>query len=104
LKAQLSAATVTIVTGSRLLKKLHQYQVFAPESGLLHWLHMAIGNVKDFVGGTYHGLAEKHLQMYLDEYCYRFNRRFFRGELFSRLLCAVVSSAKLGFVELNSIA
>lgn len=82
-------------------KWLHQYQVFDPDSSLLHWLHMAIGNVKDFVGGTYHGLAEKHLQSYLDEYSYRFNRRFFRGELFSRLLCAVASSTELGFAELT---
>jgi hypothetical protein len=44
-------------------------------------------------------LAEKWLQMYLYEYCYRFNRRFFRGELFSRLLCAVASSTELEFAE-----
>lgn len=82
-------------------KWLHQYRVFNPKSGMLRWLHMAIGNAKDFVGGTYHGLAEKHIQSYLDEYCYRFNRRSFRGELFGRLLCAVTSAPVFGFSELS---
>lgn len=82
-------------------KWLHQYRVFEPESGMLHWLHTAIGNAKEFVGGTYHGLSKKHMQNYLDEYCYRFNRRFFPGELFGRLLCAVVSTPELSFSELS---
>ncbi|MCI2055505.1 MAG: IS1595 family transposase, partial [Oscillibacter sp.] len=29
------------------------------------------------------------LQSYLDEFCYRLNRRFHRDQLFTRLLCAV---------------
>lgn len=46
----------------------HQYQVFNAESDLLHWLHIVIGNAKAFVNGTFHGLGEKHLQKYLDEF------------------------------------
>ena len=80
---------------------LHQYRVFKPESGMLHWLHTAIGNAKEFVRGTYHGLSKRHMQNYLDEYCYRFNRRFFRDELFGRLLCAVASAPELSFAELS---
>jgi hypothetical protein len=33
------------------------------------------------------------LQTYLDEFCYRFNRRFFAKELFGRLLNACLVSA-----------
>jgi len=61
-----------------------------PETGL-KWLHIIVSNAKSYVLGTYHGLDKMHLQRYLDEFCYRFNRRFFEFELFDRLLeaCAV---------------
>jgi transposase-like protein len=59
----------------------------------LKWLHTIISNAKAFVDGTYHGLGQKHLQAYLDEFCYRFNRRFFPNELFGRLLNACVSAS-----------
>jgi len=80
---------------------LHEYQVFDSESDMLRWLHTIIGNAKAFVTGTYHGLDEKHLQKYLDEFCYRFNRRHFRGEIFSRLLFAMASSPPLRSAELT---
>ena len=41
----------------------------------LPWVHVAIGNLKAFLLGTYHGVSPKHLQEYLNEFCYRFNRR-----------------------------
>jgi hypothetical protein len=50
-------------------------------------------NAKAFVGATYHGLDSKHLQAYLDEFCYRFNRRKFKGEWF-RILGAICASTK----------
>lgn len=40
----------------------------------LHWLCKAISNLKAFLEGTYHGRCTK-LQAYLDEFCFRFNRR-----------------------------
>ena len=33
---------------------------------------------------------EKACEMYLDEFCYRFNRRKFAGDIFDRLLVAIV--------------
>jgi hypothetical protein len=42
----------------------------------LPWVHILIGNVKSFIRGTYHGVSHKHLQPYLKEFRYRFNRRF----------------------------
>jgi len=36
--------------------------------------------------GTFHGVSGKYLQEYLDEFCYRFNRRFFEKEIPNRLL------------------
>ncbi len=54
--------------------------------GWLPWVHIAIGNLKTFLLGTFHGVSGKYLQEYLDEFCYRFNRRFFEKEIPNRLL------------------
>ena len=54
----------------------------------LKWLHIVISNLKSFINGTYHDVAKIHLQTFLDEFCYRFNRRFWSGQLFARTLFA----------------
>jgi transposase-like protein len=67
----------------------HEAQDFAPNSEHPRWLHRITGNAKAFINGTYHGTSTKHLQMYLSEFCYRFNRRSFGGAIFDRLLVAI---------------
>jgi transposase-like protein len=67
----------------------------------LKWIHIVISNVKAFIGGTYHGLDEKHLQTYLNEFCYRFNRRKFKGELFNRLLSCCATTPTITCSELT---
>ena len=67
----------------------HEWEVFNPDRELLKWLHHMIGNAKTFINGTYHGTSTKHLQMYLSEFCYRFNRRKLGGAIFDRLLVAI---------------
>ena len=67
----------------------HEWEVFNPDGEMLKWLHHMIGNAKTFINGTYHGTSTKHLQMYLSEFCYRFNRRKLGGAIFDRLLVAI---------------
>jgi hypothetical protein len=50
-----------------------------------------IGNLKTFLNGTFHGVTRKYLQEYVNEFCYRFNRRFWEDELPMRLLNACLS-------------
>lgn len=45
------------------------------------WVHIATGNPKAFLLGTYHGVSPKYLQEYLNEPRYRFNRREWEAEL-----------------------
>jgi len=52
----------------------------------LPWVHIAIANLNKFLLGTYHGVSGSHLQEYLDEFCYRFNRRWCQLEIPNRLL------------------
>lgn len=66
----------------------------------LKWLHIIISNAKAFIGGTYHGLDPKHLQAYLDEYSYRFNRRGVKSQLFNRLVHCCLSSTTITYPEL----
>lgn len=79
-------------------------KVFNPKADSEHlkWLHTIISNAKAFIEGTFHGLDKKYLQSYLDEFCYRFNRRFFLSELFNRILVSCISSPKISFAELTT--
>ena len=79
----------------------HHYQTFDKDSGALRWVHTLISNMKSFLLGTYHGLGKKHLQSYFDEFCFRFDRRFWPLQLFPWLVCAVAASNILGYVDLT---
>jgi transposase-like protein len=69
---------------------------------VLHWTHTIISNAKTFIAGTFHGLPEKNIQRYLDEFCYRFNRRHREPELFDRLLLACVMAPAMTRDELTT--
>ncbi len=80
----------TIHTGGyRSYKKglEHQPKVYNPNTGLLHWLHAMNSNAKAFILGTFHSLPKKNLDLYLTEFCFRFNRR--NMNLFERLVVVV---------------
>jgi len=53
---------------------------------LLPWVHVIISNFKRGVLNVFHGVSPKHLQSFLDEFCYRLNRRHQRTDLFRRIL------------------
>jgi hypothetical protein len=53
---------------------------------VLPWIHRVFANFKTWALGVYHGLRRPHLQTYLDEFVFRFNRRKNRHPGFARLL------------------
>jgi hypothetical protein len=67
---------------------------------LLPWVHRVISNAKAVIRGAHRGVSEKHLQSYLSEVCYRFNRRFWERELFDRLIKACVSTETITYSQL----
>ena len=73
----------------------HEHKSYDPNSGLLHWLYVMISNAKAFILETYQGLHKESLQSFLDEYCFRFSRRFFGSALLERLTLAIGTSARL---------
>jgi len=42
----------------------------------LPMIHIVFGNLDAWLLGTHHGVSPKHLQAYLNEFTFRFNRRF----------------------------
>jgi len=58
----------------------------------LKWVHVAISNAKRTFNGIYHKINAKYLQNYLDEFCYKLNRRYFGKRLFDRLVVAVAQN------------
>jgi len=81
----------------------HLPKVYRPKEDKEHlkWLHTIVSNAKAFINGTYHGLDKKHLDFYLAEFCYRFNRRFEPGQLFVKLLHSCVVGVKFSYAELT---
>ena len=59
----------------------------------LPWIHRVFANLKTWALGVCHGLRAKHLQAYLDEFVFRFNRRRTRHAAFASLL-AIATKAK----------
>lgn len=58
----------------------------------LKWVHIAISNAKRALLGVFHKIKGKYLQLYLNEFCYKLNRRFFGSKVFDRLTLAVAKS------------
>jgi len=53
---------------------------------LRHCVHRVFSNVKRWAKGTFHGLRKRHVQRYLDEFVFRWNRRRHMRNAFDRLL------------------
>ena len=76
-----------------------------PDAALkqLEHVHLIISLLKRWLGATHQGaVAPSHLQAYLDEYAFRFNRRLshHRGKLFYRLMQQAVTSRPPAVKEL----
>ncbi len=52
----------------------------------LPMISVVTANLKTWVDGAFHGVTKKHLQAYLNEFMFRFNRRFYRAVSFRSLL------------------
>jgi len=59
---------------------------------VLPWIHTMIANAKRTMLGVHHMISTKYAQNYLDEFCYKVNRRNFGEQLFDRLLIACVTT------------
>ena len=49
-------------------------------------IHIAFSNLGSWLLGTHHGVSHRHLQAYLNEFVFRFNRRFYPMTAFNSAL------------------
>ncbi len=54
----------------------------------LPWVHTVISNAKRLFLGVHHSIGKEYLQNYLNEFCYKLNRRNFESDLFDRMIIA----------------
>ncbi len=65
-------------------------------------IHLVFANLKTWINGVHHGVSAKHLQAYLNEFTFRFNRRFYPFNAFRSLLGIAVEVAAPTFDGLYS--
>lgn len=75
-----------------IVKEHHPQVIPKKEVGkILPWVHIAISNAKRMLLDIHHDIKPEYLQNYLNEFCYKFNRRYFGETLFDRLMITSVS-------------
>ena len=56
--------------------------------------------LKRWALGTYHGLRRKHVDTYLNEFVFRFNRRFYRHISFETILGIASRRGPIGYWDI----
>jgi transposase-like protein len=67
---------------------------------VLPWSHRAFSLLKRWALGTYHGLRRKHVDTYLNEFVFRYNRRFYRHVSFEGLLGLATKHEPIGYWDI----
>jgi hypothetical protein len=71
--------------------------------GHLPMIHLVFSNLKTWILGTHHGaIGQHHLQAYLNEYVFRFNRRFYPMTAFNSVLGLAARSVSPTYASLYS--
>lgn len=68
----------------------------------LPMIHLVFSNLKTWLNGIHHCVSSKHLQAYLNEFTFRFNRRFYPFNAFRSLLGIAGGAESPTFAELYS--
>jgi len=71
------------------------------KSDVLPKVHIVVANLKMWLRGTYNCLPAKHLQRYLDEFVFRFNRRWNLENIFDKLLVRCINTNTITYAELT---
>jgi len=67
-------------------------------------LHQQIMNLKGWLRGIHHHCSEHRYQYYLDEFCFRANRRNYEQGIFRSLMTRIASTKSKTFKELRAFA
>ena len=64
-------------------------------------VHLQFNNLKSWLRGTFHGVSPKYLPAYLNEWNYRFNRRFLISDLFKYVIRRVVNTVAITYKQIK---
>jgi hypothetical protein len=101
-RANVKRGTTLLTDGHRSYPGMTDYRhdprVVGKMAGhvVLPWVHGVFSLVKRWGLGTYHGLRRKHIDTYLNEFVFRYNRRFFRHVSFETILGLAVRHEPAG--------
>jgi hypothetical protein len=90
--ANIKPGTTLLSDGHKSYPKLEGYRhdprVVGKAAGhdILPWIHRVFSLLKRWSLGTYHGLRRRHIDTYLNEFVFRYNRRFYRHVSFETVL------------------
>ena len=89
--AELTTDDSTSYVNFKNIVNSHMSQVVEPKniSKVLPWVHIVISNAKRLLLDIYHDIKPEFLQNYLNEFCFKFNRRTL--DLFDRLVNTAVT-------------
>lgn len=93
---------------SRLSERGYDHLPVAERSDLsvaeeyLPMIHLVFANLKTWLIGIHHGVSPQHLQAYLNEFAFRFNRRFYPFNAFRSLLGIAGGTTAPTYSELYS--
>lgn len=65
-------------------------------------IHLVFANLKTWLIGVHHGVSHRHLQAYLNEFVFRFNRRYYPFNAFRSLLGIAGDATSPTYAELYS--
>lgn len=91
-RANVKPGTTLLTDGHRSYAGLTDYRHDPRTVGrmaghvVLPWIHRVFSLMKRWGLGTYHGLRRKHIDTYLNEFVFRYNRRFYRHVSFETVL------------------
>ena len=91
-RANVKTGTTLLTDGHRSYPGLTDYRHDPRTVGkmaghiVLPWIHRVFALMKRWGLGTYHGLRREHIDTYLNEFVFRYNRRFYRHVSFETML------------------
>ncbi len=92
IQANIKPGTTLLTDGHQSYLGLNDYRhdprVVGKAAGhvVLPWIHRIFSLMKRWALGTYHGLRRRHIDTYLNEFVFRYNRRFYRHVSFETIL------------------
>jgi predicted RNA-binding Zn-ribbon protein involved in translation (DUF1610 family)/transposase-like protein len=67
----------------------------------LKWIHRVFALLKRWSLGTYHGLRRQHLDTYLNEFVFRYNRRLYRHVSFETILGLAIHRSPVSYWDIT---